>query len=231
MFLKFKIVFIRGVIVSFSKLIWGSISEIYDKTLNHKFIKELSTGDLPVDKFGYYISQDLLYLDFYSKVLAIASTKASTPEDQRILINQSIYAAFGETGMHRYYIDTYKLDIPKRMGPSAFSYSHYLLSIALSEPLSVTVAALYPCAIIYAEIGLELGRTYKKEGNIYSKWIEEYSNPAFMESAMSVRDILDRSAVDAPQAEKDKMKEAFTVSAKLEYLFWDDAYNLRSWGI
>ncbi len=217
--------------MSFSKSVWGSISEIYEKTLNHDFIKELADGSLAVERFGYYISQDLLYLNFYSKVLAIASTKASTLEDQRLFIDQSKYAAFGETGMHRYYIDTYNLDIPKRMGPSAFSYSHYLLSTALAEPLSVTVAALYPCAIIYAEIGLELGRTYKKEGNIYSKWIAEYSNPAFMESAMSVRDILDKLAVDASPLELDKMKEAFIVSSKLEYLFWDDAYNLRSWSI
>lgn len=217
--------------MSFSKSVWGSISEIYDKILNHNFIKEVATGDLAVEKFGYYISQDLLYLDFYSKVLAAASIKTSTSSDQFTLIEQSKFAAFGETEMHRYYIDTYNIVIPKRMTPSAFSYSHYLLSTALSEPLSVTMAALYPCAIIYAEIGLELGRTYKKEGNIYSKWIEEYSNPSFMEGAIKIRDILDRSAVDASAAEIEKMKEAFTVSAKLEYLFWDDAYNLRSWGI
>ena len=175
--------------------------------------------------------RDRANLDFYSKVLAAASIKTSSPEDQLILIEQSKFAAFGETEMHRYYIDTYNLVIPKRMAPSAFSYSHYLLSTALAEPLSVTMAALFPCAIIYAEIGLELGRTYKKEGNIYSRWIEEYSNPSFMEGALKIRDISDRLAEDASPAELEKMKEAFIVSTKLEYLFWDDAYNLRTWGI
>jgi len=215
----------------FSEDVWDSIADIYEKTLNHKFIVELASGELPIEKFGYYIGQDLMYLSSYSRVLGIASVKTSNPSDQALLLKQSEYAAFGETELHRYYLDKYSISLPDRLSPAAFAYTNYLLSISMLEPLSVIVAALFPCAIIYAEIGATLSKNIKSEGNIYAPWIKEYSNPSFMDGAIAIRDLANRLAASSSDEDIAKMKEAFIWSARLEYLFWDNAYELREWKI
>ncbi|HLS67465.1 MAG TPA: hypothetical protein VK029_10795 [Pseudogracilibacillus sp.] len=48
----------------------------WEKSLNHSFVQGIVKGDLPLEKFKYYILQDIYYLKHYGKVHAIAASQA-----------------------------------------------------------------------------------------------------------------------------------------------------------
>ncbi|MDE6371811.1 MAG: thiaminase II, partial [Duncaniella sp.] len=49
---------------------WGEIVPMFGKILSLPFIKELTAGTLPEEKFLFYLRQDSVYLSSYVQVLA-----------------------------------------------------------------------------------------------------------------------------------------------------------------
>ncbi len=55
--------------MKWSESTWKEIQECYQSILNMPFIKELSEGSLPKDKFRFYMAQDSLYLEHFGRTL------------------------------------------------------------------------------------------------------------------------------------------------------------------
>ena len=51
-------------------------SSIITSINEHPFNQELANGSLSIEKFGYYIEQDTLYLRDFSRSLAVIASKA-----------------------------------------------------------------------------------------------------------------------------------------------------------
>ncbi|HID65616.1 MAG TPA: thiaminase II, partial [Aquificaceae bacterium] len=43
---------------------------IFQEIIKHDFVKDLMSGTLSKDVFGFYVNQDTLYLSEYTKVLS-----------------------------------------------------------------------------------------------------------------------------------------------------------------
>lgn len=215
--------------MKFSVEVWKKIEPIYEKTINQPFIVELASGELHIEKFLYYISQDAIYLPEYSRVLAVAAAKAEA-EDRQFFLEVSIGALSCETELHQEYAKRYSLKTPQELSPACFSYVNYLMSLGQTSSCAVLSAALLPCAWIYAEVGLELSKR-AAPNNKYVDWIKAYSDPEFMNIAMKLKDITDRLAENVAPAERVAMEKAFIMSSRLEYMFWNDSYNLAKWVI
>lgn len=66
---------------------WNSIQPIFKKTISHPFIQELMNGNLPLEKFNFYIQQDSIYLSSYGKLLTGLANKFKDPEHSRAFIH------------------------------------------------------------------------------------------------------------------------------------------------
>ena len=66
-------------------------------------------------------------------------------------------------------------------------------------------------------------------GNPYKAWIETYADKRFGDAVQTVIAITDRAAEAATPATRAKMLMAFTRACQYEWLFWDGAYQRRSW--
>ena len=75
--------------------------EIWEKYYTHPLIRGIQTGDLPKEKFCYYILQDYLYLEEYEKVFAIGLAKATHPEVKHHYIHTITEV---EMAIHRRYM-------------------------------------------------------------------------------------------------------------------------------
>ena len=65
---------------------WKAAEPVYEAILKLPFITELKEGTLSVERFNFYIGQDSLYINVYSRVLAhIASRLADMTQVEDFL--------------------------------------------------------------------------------------------------------------------------------------------------
>src|ERR1700693_2579967 len=65
---------------SFTQAIRVKAQPIWDRELKHPFVRGLSDGTLPIQRFRFYLAQDYVFLIEYCRVFALAAAKARDPE-------------------------------------------------------------------------------------------------------------------------------------------------------
>jgi thiaminase/transcriptional activator TenA len=214
--------------MSFSKSAWQSISSIYNSILTHPFNIELTKGTLSKERFQFYIKQDSLYLADFARALAISASRASCSEDLVLLLDFSKGAVVAERELHKFYFDFYGLSLDVKKAPGCFTYTHFLISKATNSSYEESLAALLPCFWIYREVGRHIFIN-AIPNNPYQKWIDTYSGIEFDEVVEKAIDLTNRVAKDANQKQLSMMQDAFLMSSRLEWTFWDSAYHLEKW--
>ena len=207
-----------------SEKAWELSSPIINAIKTHPFNQQLMSGILNRDIFTYYIEQDSLYLNDFSRCLAIIASKAPTAHIQHFLdFAKGALLAEQET-VHYFFKQLFDIKETNKLTLATLSYTSYLLRTCSMEPIEVAIAAVLPCFWVYREIGLFIAKS-SGSNNPYAQWIEVYSSDDFnhsVEKAISIFDELGRHTSEVIQQ---KMLDAFYKSTCLEWHFWNDAYN------
>lgn len=74
-------------------------------------------------------------------------------------------------------------------------------------------------------MGLEL------DGHPYAAWINTYGGKDFEQATARAVAHLDRLASAASDGTRAQMYHAFNQAARMEWMFWDSAYNLQQWPV
>jgi len=112
--------------------------------------------------------------------------------------------------------------------PTNTAYVNHMLKTAALHGLGPTAAALLPCPWIYHELKNAIGQS---EHPLYGQWTSFYVAGLLQESVDAWRGFVDAAAREAGQRELDAMREAFSISSRYEYLFWEMAYNEEQWPV
>ena len=70
---------------SFSESLRVACDAVWDRIFAHPFLADLSSGELPVQKFRFYIAQDYRYLEAFGRAVALALGRAPDSETVRLL--------------------------------------------------------------------------------------------------------------------------------------------------
>ncbi|HEY3910606.1 MAG TPA: TenA family protein [Stellaceae bacterium] len=196
------------------------------------FNTELAAGSLARDRFQHYITQDALYLREFSRALLIAAAKAPDAATMQAFAHSALGAVAVEQKLHERYLLEFGLDpaglASAEPAPDCLAYTSFLVATAYHEPWEVLVAALLPCFWIYWDVGCAIAAR-SAPGNPYRAWIDTYADPNFGDAVERVIGTADRAAEAASVAVRERMLAAFTRAAQYEWLFWDGAYQRRSW--
>jgi thiaminase (transcriptional activator TenA) len=196
------------------------------------FNTELAAGTLVRDRFQFYIVQDALYLGQFSRALAIAAAKAPDIVTLQSFGQSALGAVAVERALHEQYLRAFGVDpaslAEAEPAPDCLAYTSYLMAAAYHEPWEVLVAALLPCFWIYWDVGCAIART-ASPNNPYRAWINTYADERFGEAVRTVIAISDRAAEATTASRYAQMLAAFRRACQYEWLFWDGAYQLRSW--
>ena len=209
---------------------------IWDAQLAHPFVVALGKGTLPERKFKYYILQDARFLGDLARVFAARVQKAPDAESAlrfARLVEETITV---ERGLHESYGKRWKMTpaqmtlIP--MAPTNYAYTRHMLAVALhGSAAEITVVAL-PCAWIYCVVGKHLLRHGPpKKNHPYRDWLMLYASPEFAEVQRWMRAKVDKWAKTAGKEEKRRMEEAFVISSRYEWMFWEMAWNEEQWPV
>jgi thiaminase/transcriptional activator TenA len=216
--------------MKFTDELWEAALPIYDQIERHNFNQELKSGTLPVEKFKFYIHQDSLYLTDFARALATAGTKARNSQDLLDFLEFAQNAILVERALHISYFKEYEISHNLNKAPGCFAYTNYLLATSAFESFEVAVAALLPCFWIYKKVGDYIYANQTKP-NVYQNWIDAYAGEDFAASVEKALSICNRIAENASPNIREKMKEAYITASRLEFVFWDSAYQLEKWQV
>ncbi len=215
----------------FADQLWQSTLPVYDEILRHPFIEELTKGSLSRERFVFYMKQDALYLQDFSRALALTGSRLPDLDAAQSFMGFAHGVFSVERQLHETYFRDYGVSLNVDRAPACFAYTQFLLATATTETHNVAAAALLPCFWIYREVGNTIVSRAAEDlqSNPYARWIETYSGEGFDESVRRAIDIVEALGQGASSDEKQSMQQAFEKSARLEWMFWDSAYRLEQW--
>lgn len=213
--------------MKWSEHTWLAAEPIYKAILDLPFVRELAAGTLSRERFMFYIAQDSIYIDNYSRVLAHIASRLPHKAQTEDFLKFATDGILVEKALHESYLGS---DLPQaEASPTCLLYTSFESSKAL-EPVEIEAASILPCFWVYQRVGEAILKDCRP-GNPYAKWIETYGDEAFAKSNIRAIEICDELA-DASTADiRRHMTEAFMMSTRMEWMFWHSAYQLEKWKI
>ena len=203
-----------------------------ERILAHPFLRGLSDGTLPRDRFEHYVVQDALYLRTFARGLALLGARA--PDDDALLMfgEHARNAIVVERALHAGFLVDFGIGADgvakAEPSPSADAYAGFLLRHALLSSWPVAIGAYLPCYLVY----LEVGRALVPAGSpdpLYARWIETYAGDAFATVVAEILEVADRAVGTLTDADRALFDRAFDRGVEHEERFWDAAWRRESW--
>jgi thiaminase/transcriptional activator TenA len=217
--------------MKWSEQAWESVKPIYNKILTMPFNTELSNGTLPKEKFIFYLAQDAYYLLEFGRTLSTISGRMQDAELVMAFAGFSTGAIFAERSLHESYFVEFGLPNKVEPSPATLLYTNYILSEAAYANVEVAAAAVLPCFWIYKAVGDHIFAQQNGDQNPYKRWIDMYAGLEFAAAVEKAITITDQLAEGVNAATQQKMLSAFEMATRLEWMFWDSAYELEKWKI
>jgi thiaminase/transcriptional activator TenA len=215
--------------MKWSEQTWQAIEERYQSIIAMPFITELSNGSLPQEKFRFYMTQDSLYLEHFGRTLSLIAAKIYDIQDVLAFMRFAENTIVVENALHEFYFKDFGVTDKGVLEPACHHYIHFLRSTASLDPVEVAVAAVLPCFWIYKEVGEYIYNHQNSINNPYQKWIETYGGDEFSIAVQQAIDICDKIAENSTPEIRKRMTEAFIMSSRMEFHFWEAAYELKTW--
>ena len=220
----------------FSESLRAQCDRIWAGLHAHPFLGELARGTLPLDRFRFFIEQDLLYLPAFARCMAMGAAKSASDADLEFFTRQVDGIIRLEIPSNRRLLDqVISLGAADRSGsramaPANVAYTSFLLATAAAGgPLEIT-AAILPCSWSYIEIAAGL-KDEIADHPVYSDWVAFYLQQEEADLVANMRETFDDMTRDGAISDdkRKQLAEIFTMSSRLEGMFWDMAYTLDQW--
>lgn len=215
--------------MTWSELTWNQCEDRYQSILKMPFVVELANGTLPKEKFQFYMAQDSLYLEHFGRALALIAARANDISQTLKYLKYAETAIVVENILHESYFKDFGLTEKGEIQPACHHYIHFLKSTAALDSVEIAMASVLPCFWIYKKVGDYIYNHLRSENNPYQRWIDTYGGEEFADAVEQAINLCDGVASETTPAVREKMTEAFMTSSRMEYHFWEAAYDLKKW--
>jgi thiaminase/transcriptional activator TenA len=200
----------------------------------HPFLAELARGSLPLDRFRFFIEQDLLYLPAFARCMAAGAAKSATEAELdfftrqldgviRLEIPSNVRLLEQVTGL-----GAADRGGSRSMAPATLAYTSFLLATAAGGGVAEIIAAILPCSWSYIEIAAGLAEQIAPHP-VYADWVSFYLQPEETELVRQMRSTFDTLTAQMGDGQRARLAEIFLMSSRLEGMFWEMAYTLDQW--
>lgn len=222
--------------MSFSEHLRKLAAPIWKAQLAHPFVVALGQGTLPARKFKYYILQDARFLGELARVFSAGAQRAPDSESALRLNKLAEDTIVVERSLHESYGKQWRLSPAQMtsvpMAPTNFAYTRHMLAVAAAGSACEIAVVALPCAWIYCVVGQHLLRHGPpKPRHPYRDWLMLYASPEFSEVQRWMREKVDLWAETAGAEERRRMEEAFVISSRYEWMFWEMAWTEEQWPV
>ncbi len=184
--------------MTLSQDLWNANLDLAHACLDHPFVRGIASGELPRERFAYYVGQDAFFLQAFARAYSLAAVKAADWESFRTL-HSMVDGVLEELRMHEGYAKSWGVRM-RNVEPGAATrrYTDFLLATAWSADTGLTTVAMLPCMRLYSFIGQELAREDIPEHD-YSNWVRTYADPSIADLVTQLEQLAERHAVASPQ--------------------------------
>lgn len=219
--------------MSFAAHLRAQAAPVWAAILEHPFLKELAAGTLPRPIFRYYVQQDWLYLQEFTRTAALIAARCPEVEAMKFLLGWVEPLVTMEYHFHKRHARDLDLDfdhITWTMNAANWAYTRHMLAAASLGSSLEALAALLPCPCVYAHVGSVL-MAARPADPLYADWIAFYGPGRVAERIRPLEALCDRLAEQATPAERERAVWNYVVSSRYEWLFWDAAYRQEDWPV
>jgi len=210
-----------------NETLWAAIFEL-------PFIREIAAGTLSEDRFRYFVEQDILYLDAFTRTLTRAAAWADTNASRQLLIAHVAGVLSLELGPHTERASQLRIEVDhlrrREPAPVTVAYVDHMLRVAEAGPLGEVIAAVLPCYWVYRRVGERLAPDPPRQP-LYRDWVLFYASPEFADATAQQIALLERLAAEATEPARERMARWFRRSLRYEWMFWDQAYRQADWPV
>ncbi|WP_237709039.1 bifunctional hydroxymethylpyrimidine kinase/phosphomethylpyrimidine kinase [Citricoccus sp. CH26A] len=201
--------------------LWAAGAEVNAAIADSGFVRALVDGSLTRHAFEFYLAQDALYLNGYSRAMAALAAR-STELDAQVFWSGAAHGCLTEEAeLHR----TWLGDRPAPVsGPVTSAYTDFLLATALGEDRAVGVAGVLPCFWLYAQVGAMLPAV--PADHPYAAWLDTYRDPGFVTATETALAHVERELAAASPAVRARAARAYLTACRHELEFFDQALRL-----
>jgi thiaminase (transcriptional activator TenA) len=219
--------------MTFTDHLYAAARPMWDKQLEHPFVRGLADGTLGEERFTRWVRQDYRYLVEFARVFAWAAAKADRLESMAWYASALDLTLNTEMALHREYAARFGITAQQLkdepMWPTTRAYTDFLVRTAAEGDLAELVAALLPCSWGYVHLGQRLANEPRPADQRYADWIDQYTSPEFVQAAEWLRGELDRLAADVPADKRRRLTELFVLSSRYEWQFWQMCWTGEQW--
>lgn len=209
---------------SWSEAAWQKHLPIYEKTQQLPFIQELITGRLNADSFMFYIEQDALYLQAFTKLLRTMAERIPEPKYQQYFRDFVAENMAAEQGLHDIYLRRDLSEIqPTETCQGFIEFNEELATL----PIELAVAGMLPCFIVYQQLGIYIYDQHIRDGNPYTDWIDMYAGIEHSESVRKLREVCDHYGDQALDFIRNQMNEYYEEGCLWDQKFWQSCYEMK----
>jgi thiaminase/transcriptional activator TenA len=209
---------------------------VWDRILEHPYLKELKAGTLPIETFRFYVQQDWLYLQEFTRTAAIIAGRCPEPDLMKFLLDWVQPLVSMEYHFHKKHAAELDLNfdnIDWQMNEANWAYTRHMLAAAHAGSTAEALAALLPCPCVYTHVGKVLSEGPRCPNPMYADWIDFYSPgpEGFRSRVVALEGVYNRLAATADDATLARCEQNYLISSRYEWWFWDTAYRRQMWPV
>ena len=205
------------------KIFKHASDNILELILESPYIIEFSEGILPQEQFHFFKVQDILYLKEFSRGLAMIGEQEPTYHEKFITWSKGVNEELNVLQ------NKYKTELVNaEKSPTNLLYTSFLMKIIAENKFYKSLASFYACHWIYYKVGQHLYKISSKS-NPYQEWIEFYHSEDFAKIVKEYKSILYKTIENLNEDQVKECIECFRLTSKMEFKFWDSAYNYEAW--
>jgi thiaminase (transcriptional activator TenA) len=216
---------------------WDAAAPLIAATEKHPFLVAMVDGSLDMEAFRYYVVQDALYLkDFADCLRRLGNNDGVSATDAARLESFAKGAEEAEMALHHSFFVEWDISTEGiHQMPNCLLYTSYMQRIVATRCHAEGLAVLLPCFWVYMHVGKcmlklrdELSDSVQRPAQ-FDAWIDMYGGEEFEREVQDYIAMVDVVCQTADDATLKEMEKHFTMSCKLEHMFWDQAQIKMEW--
>ncbi|CAF3593066.1 unnamed protein product, partial [Rotaria socialis] len=215
--------------LTFTQELWSSVDDIYTRTIELPFLKEMLHSTLDERIYNYYIAQDYLFLLDRGRMLKGLVDRCSNEEVHRffstLLDKNDKYVT---TILSDNNLPPYDEKTTAKM-PACANYTKFMLTpVTCNDDFAWVrgLVTLLPCTLVYAKVGdWMIASGVQPTVKRYADIIDYYRDQARRDRLIYFLELTNRVVHDFSFEQRNKLKQLFRQVCEYEYAFWDESYR------
>lgn len=214
---------------SFHQKLLKGTAGVWEKMLNHPFLKMTADGSIPDDTFKTWMRQDYIFVREAIPFIAVLLAKA--PVELRQNLTQVLPALDNELKLFRQNAEAHGVNLDDvQPSPTCHAYLQFLMATAYGRSFEEGFTVLYAAEKAYFDSWMEVKKNLKGVSR-WQSFIDNWTSLAFQQYVAWLAATLDRLAAGQPKSALARLHDLFQMTARYEYLFWEMAATGEEWPV